>query len=131
MNVTFTNLGTVPVPVYSTQGKGFAYDLDPGEGYTIDSEAVTVASVGDNPTFREEVSDALEYLLESIAALVMFWKRKQPDADPAKVSVAIHNQGTNALRVLLGSNVNEVQVEPGDTYAANAPEYVECRELGV
>ena len=58
MHATITNLGTVPVPLYSTQDKGFAYDLDPGEGYTIHSEAVTVASVGDNPTFREEVEEA-------------------------------------------------------------------------
>lgn len=131
MNVTFTNLGTVSVPVYSTQDKGFAYDLDPGEGYTIDSEAVTVASVGDNPTFREEVEDALETIVEAIAALVLFWKRKQPDADPVPVSVSILNHGPNALRVLLGSNVNEAQVEAGETYAANGPEYVEVRELGV
>ena len=131
MHATITNLGTVPVPLYSTQDKGFAYDLDPGEGYTIHSEAVTVASAGDNPTFREEVRDAIEDLLEAIAALVMFWKRKQPDADPAQVSVSIYNEGTNGLRVLLGSNVNEVQVAPGETYAANAPEYVEIRELGV
>lgn len=131
MNVTFTNLGTASVPVYSTQGKGFAYDLDPGEGYIIDSDTVTVASVGDNPTFREEVEDALETIVEAIAALVMFWKRKQPDADPAQVSVSIYNEGANALRVLLGSNVSEVQVNPGETYAANAPEYVEIRELGV
>lgn len=119
------------MPLYSTQNKGFAYDLDPGEGYTIDSEAVTVASVGDNPTFREEVEEALETIVEAIAALVMFWKRKQPDADPALVNVLILNEGTSALRVLLGSNVAEVQVEPGVTYEANAPEYLELRELGV
>jgi hypothetical protein len=119
------------VPVYSTQDKGFAYDLDPGEAYSIDSEAVTVASVGDNPTFREEVEDALETIVEAIAALVLFWKRKQPDADPVPVKVLLLNHGPNALRVLLGSNVNEAQVEPGMTYEANGPEYVEVRELGV
>jgi hypothetical protein len=131
MHITVTNTGTVAVPFYSTDDKGFAVDLEPNEPYTIDTEAVTVASVGDNPSFREEVEEALEDLLDAIASLVMFWRRKQPDADPAPVSVSIWNQGTNGLRVLLGSNVNEVQVEPGATYTAKAPEYVEIRELGV
>jgi hypothetical protein len=131
MHITVTNLGTIAVPFSSTQDKGFVYDLQPGEPSTVDSAAVTVASVGDNPTFREEVEEALETLLENIASLVLFWRRKQPDADPVPVSVSIWNQGDNALRVLLGSNVNEVQVEPGATYEANAPEYLEIRELGV
>jgi hypothetical protein len=131
MNVTVTNLGTVAVPFSSTNDKGFAQMLEPQQPYTLESEAIVVASVGDNPSFREEVEEALQTLLESITALVLFWRRKQPDADPIRVRVTIENHGANGLRVLLGSNVNEVQVSPGSTYIADAPEYVEIRELGV
>ncbi|HXD04440.1 MAG TPA: hypothetical protein VN680_00195 [Burkholderiaceae bacterium] len=131
MNITVTNLGTVAVPFFSTQDKGFVVPIEPNQSHTLNSTAVTVTSVGDNPTFREEVEEALETLVEAIASFVMFWKRKQPDEDPVIVRVMIQNHGTNGLRVLLGSNVNEVQVEPGVTYEANAPEFVEIRELGV
>lgn len=127
MNITLTNLGETTVPYSSSKGAGFALLLEPNQPTTTNSEEITVSSVGDNPTFREELQEALEALLE----LIQFWRERQAKEPPHIVRVQIVNHGPNALRVLLGSNVNEVQVEAGTTYEASAEEYVEIRELGV
>jgi hypothetical protein len=127
MHITLHNLDTVAVPFSSPDNKGFATMLEPGTPTTIDSPDVTVGSVGDNPTFREEFAQAFEQLL----ALLTFWRERKGTEDPRIVHVAIENHGPNALRVLLGSNTKERQVIAGETYTATADEYVEIRELGV
>jgi len=129
MNLTITNRGDVAVPFSSSQGKGFAQVIEPQQAYTLNSEAVTVASVGDNPTFAEEIGDALQALAAVFARLVGTWRKVEPE--PHVVHVEIENLGTNSLRVLLGSNVNELQLASGETFVAQATGYVEVRELGV
>lgn len=127
MNITLTNLGATAVPYSSSKGAGFAMQLEPNEPATTNSAEITVSSVGDNPTFREELKEAFDTLVE----LIQFWRDRQVAEPPHIVRVRIVNHGPNALRVLLGSNTNEVQVEDGESYEASAEEYVEIRELGV
>lgn len=134
MQVTLTNLGAVAVPFSSSQDKGFSTLLEPDEPLEFDSEATTVANVGDNPDFVEELTEGVKAFVEGLAKLVTFWRDHARASDAlgaAEVRVQIENRGTNGLRVLLGSNVNEVTVPPGEAFEATAAEYVEIRELGV
>lgn len=134
MNVILVNLGSVAVPVSSSQDKGWATMLDPNEPFILNSPAVTVASVGDNPSFSEELTEGVQNIIEQLGKLVTFWRdhtEQQIEGSPGTVLVQIENRGPNALRVLLGINTNEVTVNAGTTYEAEAPGYVEIRELGV
>jgi len=134
MHVVVTNLSTLAVPFSSDQGKGFATLLNPGVPHTLDSADVTVANVGDNPDFVEELKDSVSGLLESLGKLLTFWKdhasTSGEDAGP-EVHVSLENRGINGLRVLLGSNVNELTVQPGTTHELTSVGYIEIRELGV
>ena len=135
MNVTITNLGPVAVPFASTDHEGFVQSIEPNEAATTNDPEVVIASVGDNPTLREEFDEGREELRDGLVKLVTLWREHRPegfsdDADPV-VKVSIFNRGQNALRVLLGSNTNEWEVRPGQTFVAEAPGYVEIRELGV
>lgn len=134
MHITLTNLGDIAVPFSSTQDKGFATLIAPDEHHALDSADVTVASVGDNPTASEEFVEGIKNLFEELGNLITFWRDHSKDAGsepPLIVTVQIENRGVNALRVLLGSNINEVEVGAGETYTATAAEWVEIRELGV
>ena len=128
MNLTLTNLDTAAVPFASSKGRpAFVAQLEPNVPFTKDAPTIVVASIGDNPTFREELKEAFDALVD----LIKFWRDRKAAEPPHTVHVRIENHGPNALRVLLGSNTNEVQVEVGATYEATAEEYVEIRELGV
>ena len=126
MNVTFTNKGTLSVPLSCSQDKGFAVLLDPGLPYTVNLDTATVVNVGDNPSFLEELAESVKDLID----LILKWRERTVE-DGDMVQVSIDNHGPNALRVLLGSNVEEYTVSPSTTYEATAEGYVEVRELGV
>jgi hypothetical protein len=127
MNITLTNLDDVAVPFSTQQDKGFSMTLEPGEPKQFNETQVTVASVGDNPTWREEIEQGFKALF----ALLAVWHQRKGIAPPHRVVVEIENHGPNALRILLGSNVDEVQLAADDSYTAAGPEYIEIRELGV
>jgi hypothetical protein len=133
MHIVLTNLGAIAVPFSSSQNKGFASLLEPSEPYTLNSEAVTVASVGDNPTAAEEFTEGLQNFFQKLGEMLTFWRdhSQQLFDGPEQVNVEIVNHGPNGLRVLLGANTNEVEVGAGMTFVAQAAEYVEIRELGV
>jgi hypothetical protein len=133
MNVTMTNLGAVAVPFSSSQDRGWAALLEPSEPYQLDSAAVTVASVGDNPTASEEFTEGLQNFFQKLGEMLTFWRdhSQQLFDGPEQVNVEIVNHGPNGLRVLLGANTNEVEVGSGMTFVAQAAEWVELRELGV
>jgi hypothetical protein len=102
--------------------------------YTLDSPDVTVLNIGDNPSALEEFSDGLKAFIDGVAKLVTFWRdhtEQQDDGGEPQVYAEIKNAGANGLRVLLGSNVEEVHVGAGGTADVTAPGYVEIRELGV
>lgn len=136
MNVTLTNLGSLAVPYSSSQDKGFAALLEPSVPVTLSSEDVTVLNVGDNPSALEELTEGVQHIIEQLGKLLTFWRDHaetvEHDGQATRpVSVKIENHGTNALRVLLGINTEEVQVGAGEAVVAEAPGYVEIRELGV
>jgi len=133
MNVTLINLGSVAVPFSSSQDKGFVASLEPSEPFIFNSEIITVANVGDNPSATEEFTTGLKHFLEKLTELITFWKdsAKATPLETSGIVVNIENHGPNGLRVLLGSNINEVTIPALGNYAASAAEYVEIRELGV
>ena len=133
MQIVVTNLGALAVPFSSTQDKGFAFLLDPEGTHTVDMPSLTVANVGHNPSAGEELVEGVKNLLEELGKLVTFWRDHSKDAgeDPPMVNVQIDNDGANGLRILLGSNTNEVTLPPGESFTATAAGYVEIRELGV
>ena len=129
MHIVVTNLSTLAVPFSSDQDKGFVTLLEPSVPYSFDSAAVTVANVGDNPDFLEELTESFQKLV----GYLKFWKAKSNETygGVPEISVKLENKGTNGLRVLLGSNVEEVTVQPGTSTDLSSPGYIEIRELGV
>lgn len=134
MHVTLTNLGTEDVPVTSSQGNGYAAMLHPGHPHTVSDADVTVLTVGDNPTFAEDLREALESVAALARRLIAFWKEHTPkDADAGKpiVRVRIVAGESNSLRVTGDDRNADTEVTPGALYDAQAVNYVEIRQLGV
>jgi hypothetical protein len=135
MNAIFTNTGTVPVPIGSSQGKGWVNALDPSVPYPISGAEQTVITVGDSPTLRDGLAEFFDDLAELLRKLLTFWRdrhdaQKNGDGD-LMVSLRIQNNGTNPLRVILGDPTNDTHVDAGATSDFAAPLYIEVRELGV
>lgn len=136
MNVTLQNLGLVPVPVSCTQVPTLLAMLEPGAALVVNHEDNTVVNVGDNPTFWEEFNEGLQGLLQALKGILeKIARRREEEGDDLNehptIVVEIGNHGPNALRVLLGSNLDEVQIDAGKSLVATGPRYVEIRELGV
>jgi len=141
MNVTLINMTTVEVPLSCTQGDGFAVQLDPGAAYAIDDDRVTVVTVGENASLREDVTDFLDDVRDALLRLVTFWRAHAPKAEPMTsgahpapvVKVMIDNsRGVRGLRVLQGDDrTNDFEIGPREKAEATGLDYVELRELGV
>ena len=129
MNITLTNLEAIPVPFCSSQGKGFAITLQPNTPEPFISTEVTVASVGDNPAFRDALGDVAKNMLHFLVGMLTVWRDKQTAPPPHPVRVLIDNRGPKSLSVLQGSTTNVWQLAPGQSYTAQAGGYVEIREL--
>jgi len=134
MKATFTNLGTVPVPLTSTQGKGFAASLDPGLPYILDAADVTDVTIGDNPEFTEDLKKALGDVFALAIKLLTFW-REQPVPQGAtgvpEVRVRIVAAEGNSLRVTGDDKNLDHEVVPGSTYDAVMKDYVQVLQLGL
>lgn len=134
MHIVITNTGTVAVPFSSSKDTGFVFMLEPNEPYALDNDKISVANVGDNPSFMEELRDSLKNLVDVLGKFLTFWRDHSAAVDGlgnAQIDARIENKGTNGLRVILGDNTVDYTVEPGMTYNARAVEYIEIRELGV
>lgn len=134
MKATLTNLGTVPVPLTSDQNGGLAVSLDPGMPYTVDDDKITVATVGDNPSFREDLKEALGNLYDLALKLITFWKQHQ--AQPKIVGADIVNirivaGDTNNLRVTGDDKNLDQEVVKGSTRDVSMKDYIEIRQLGI
>jgi hypothetical protein len=134
MNVTITNNGPLAVPVVtgtaSSEGEALAL-VEQGATYAISDDAVSVVSVGDNPSFFEEVKESLANIAEVLKRLA-WWREHKPDlqAGESGVNIEIANAGPNPLRVLSDSNTNESFIVGGASGTATATRYVEIREQG-
>lgn len=122
------------MPIGSTKKPEFLDPLNPGEPFSVGGESYTVVSVGDNPTFREELTEAFENIVKAFARIVTFWREHEGNLDETQeviVRVKIENKGPNDLRVILGNNLNDEVLPSGQSSEFVAPEYIEVRELGV
>lgn len=134
MKATITNLGSVTVPLTSTQGGGLAQILEPGVAFTLDDPDITVAIVGDNPSFTEDVKEALGEVFDLAIRLITFWrshpKPKGEDGHPV-VNISVAAGDDNAIR-LTGDDKNlDVAVPAGSTRVTVMKDYVELRQLGL
>jgi len=135
MNVTITNQGNAAVPIIlgtNTSGEALAI-VDPGALYAVADDAATVVSVGDNPSFLEEVKESLSNIAE-VLKRIAFWREQRPtpqEGDDTGVAILIENAGPNDLRVLSDANTNETFIAAGSSGVAQAQRYVEIREQGV
>jgi hypothetical protein len=135
MHIQITNAGAFAVPLTSTKGDGLATELEPNNMFVIDDEAVTVATFGDDPGFLQEFTDGMGKLFDTIRAHLTQFRNRQTSQrrDPQDVEVlcTIENFGPHPLRVVLGEDhVDDYEIEPGETYTAQAPGYIQLRELG-
>jgi hypothetical protein len=146
MNVTLKNLGDCALPVtfagrtillgdnIAPWVKELSASCD--EPLKIDDPQAWVVSIGENPSFVEEFKSGLAEFLDVFHKLVHAWHtRSRPDKPGSThalmVGVELTNHGPNPLRVLLGSNLNEVHVAVGDCIPLSSVQYIEMRELGV
>lgn len=134
MKATITNMGTVAVPLTSTQGTGLAVALEPGVSFILDDDGVTVATVGDNPSFVEDLKEALGNLYDLAVKLITFWKEHpQPHEGGMHpvVSVRILAHEGNAIRVTGDDKNLDKEIVPGSTQDVTMKDYIELRQLGV
>ena len=136
MEAIFTNLGDAPIPIGSTRAQGFLDPLNPDEPYSVSGSDFTVVTVGDNPSFKEELKDAFHNIYKVFERIVLFWREhsraeSETHSLDLVVNIKIQNKGPNDLRVILGHNGNDTVLVSGGTADYLAPEYIEVRELGV
>ena len=141
MKVALLNLSTLEVPLVCTQGEGFVVTLEPGASHLIDDDEVTVITIGDNPTLREDLKDFVEDVADAFVRLVTFWRQHAPKAEPKMmgahpapvVKLKIDNQhAAHGLRVMPGDDrAKDFELQPGETSQAIGLDYIELRELGV
>lgn len=134
MEAVFINLGDAPIPIGSTRAQGFLDPLNPDEPYSVSGEGFTVVTVGDNPSFKDELKQAFQNIYAVFERIVTFWRNHQKQKSASLdvfVRVRIENKGPNDLRVILGNNANDAVLTAGSSGDFVAPEYIEIRELGV
>lgn len=146
MKLTLTNVGPIALPIIEPEtgnlirgrvGRGpretFAEVLEPGTAFSYDGPSVAV--IGDKPSVREQFDRAFEVMSESAQALLEAYHNRtrpnMPTDNTDTVSVTIQNDGTNAVRVILGDGVTDHNVAPGAIFDASAKGYLELRELGL
>ena len=133
MKVTLTNQGTVAVPLASSQGDGFVASLEPGKPFVLDDTDITIATIGDNPPFLEDLRSSLSAVAEKLVELITFWREHtpQPKAGTQALVVSITATGSD-VRVLQGDDRNQDHnMAKGETFLASSPNYIELRQLGV
>lgn len=134
MYLTLTNLGDEP-ELLATPSGDYTAALQPGQPLDVADDARDVLLVGDKPDALENIQRGLatlgaiaRHILEAIIG------RKRDTAErygqPERVRVSIENHGAQAVRVILGDGVTDVQVQPGTAQVCEAVGYLELRELG-
>lgn len=137
MKATLTNLGTVDLPIASSDNGGYVTTLKPGMPLTVNDPMLLTATIGDNPPFLEDLHKALSDVAKKLKELIMFWRRNQPEphADgavlAAPVWVRIFCADTGGLRVMQGDDRNrDHDMAMNETFDASADNYIELRQLG-
>lgn len=140
MNVTLINMTAVEVPLSYRRGQDFVVSLEPGGSHSINDERVTVITVGDNPSLREDMKGFVEEVGDKLLRLLTFWRQHAPSeqkmvgARPAPVvRLAITNDDPDhGLRIMPGDDqAKEFELQPGESCEAIGLDFVEIRELGV
>lgn len=135
MKVVLTNLGKAAVPAVSTEDKGYAFELQPDVPFNVDSDAITVLTIGHNPSFKEDLIDALENIGTLVKRLITFWRDHAAVTEDGKPVVRVHVDNVHlehGLRIRQGDDVsNDIELAPGATVEAECVDYVELREQGI
>lgn len=153
MNLTITNTGAnaetvagIDSPSVTLGGTGrtglagnrgsvaWTQILEPGVPFESNSEQ-SIVIIGDKPSVREQIEQGLATAgaaLRELYDAIRERRKPQISGEPLpKISVTLTNHGENAIRVILGDGVTDVQVAPGTTSELEAPGYLELRELGL
>lgn len=137
MHVEITNMGTLTMPLTSTDGEGVVAELPPSASWVIDDTTVTVATFGDDPGFVEEVTEGFDRLVDAVRRAINRFRHHQASAQaagtiPGLVVCRVENFGPHALRLILGAdNTDDHELASGETTVVQTIGYVEIRELGV
>src|SRR4030095_7022233 len=134
MQVRLTNTSSAAVPIVVPSEDGYAEAINPQQPYDLDDPDIDVVIVGDKPDLREQLTEGLSVLKDTVIALVTTWRdRVQPNPQlmtPPVVQITIENKGEQAVRAILGDGTTDYTVAPGTSYEAEAKGYIELRELG-
>lgn len=130
MDFTLTNNLGDSVPVMASDAS-WATELESNEPTTFVQPATQVVIIGYKPDVAEQIKQGLSTVHAVVKALITAAQArslKTPALD--NLSVTIDNDGEKAIRVILGDGVTDYQVEPGESFEADAKGYIELRELG-
>ena len=135
MKAAIINTGTIPLPVSDGESKGFAAIAEPGQVLTIDLPALHVVVVGDNPSFKHDLTEALKKVAQKAIDLILFWLRNpKQEVDEGKpvIRIQLTADKSNSFRVLLGDDrTMDMEVVGGETANLLALDYIEIRQLGL
>lgn len=132
MKITVTNLGTVAVPLTSSQDKGYATAIEPGATVLFDAAPVTIAVVGTNPSFTEDLKEALGNVYDLAVKLILFWKaHPQPHDGGTHPVVSIRITADTPVRCTGDDKSLDVEIPAGSTRDVTMKDYVELRQLGL
>jgi hypothetical protein len=145
MKATISNTGREPVPIVPWTGDEPAAGtglLQPGQTITIDGDDIGRVDIGEVPTFREDLANALAKATSVFAAVIRaLLNRPEPRSVQTigqATTIKVTNNGTAGIRALAGSNVDESEIAPNASADLTAPgetpgsgNWIQLRQLGM
>lgn len=127
MKLNIQNTGLQDLTIGGTLALGVSDDIDIDDGDSV-------LILGDKPGVKSQFEEAGSVLRDTAEGV----RNRDPDAirsagsgAPQQVAVILRNEGTNAVRAILGDGVTDRTVLPSTTADLSAPGYIELRELGL
>src|SRR5262245_6066021 len=114
MKLLIFNNSDMELPISSKDEGGWAEACSPGVSYSLDRDKSDVVTLGDNPSFVEDLKDTAQKVVALFERLATKWKTKENSisGETAKpmVNVTLTNQGEKGVRVILGDNTKDFQL---------------------
>ncbi len=133
MNVVLTNQEQEALLISSPDEGGWMDLLQPQKAFTLNRPDTTLAIVGDKPSVVDNIEQGLKNLAVLVRTLLekLVGERDTAGAPkPNRLAVLVSNNGSNAVRIVLGNGIDEFIVSPGTHFSATSYGYMELRELG-